>query len=172
MPSSLPTHRGQGLNGDRRKIDGTLLVFSIGRLQFGIAVEPVQRVIPAFEISPLPEAPSVVVGIIRIGGDVIPVIDPHRPFNGGQPTELLLSSRFIVLQSPRRRLALIADQVDGVRDISPVALEAAEQLTTSMSLIKEIAATPRGVIYIYDIEQLLLEGDEAMLATAIDGLSQ
>lgn len=172
MPSSLPTHRGQGLNGDRRKIDGTLLVFSIGRLQFGIAVEPVQRVIPAFEISPLPEAPSVVMGIIRIGGDVIPVIDPHRPFNGGQSTELRLTSRFIVLQSPRRRLALIADQVDGVRDVPSMALDAAEQLTTSLYLIKEIAATPRGVIYIYDVEQFLAEGDEVMLSAAIDGLAQ
>lgn len=172
MRNSLPANRSQGFDGEQAKTACTLLVFSIGRLQFGLAIEPVQRVIPACEISPLPEAPSVVMGIIRIDGEVLPVLDPHRPFNGGQSTDLRLSSRFIVVQSPRRRLALIADQVDGVRDIPATTLEAAEQLTTSMSLIKAIAATPRNVIYIYDIEQLLLDGDEIALAAAIDGLSQ
>jgi purine-binding chemotaxis protein CheW len=172
MHSSLAANRGPGVEGDQGKAACALLVFGIGRLQFGIAIEPVQRVIPASEISPLPEAPSVVMGIIRIGGDVIPVIDPHRPFNSGKSTELRLSSRFIVLQSPQRRLALIADHVEGVSDIPAVALDAAEQLTTSMCLIKEVAATPRGVIYIYDIEQLLLEADEAKLSAAIERLSQ
>lgn len=150
----------------------TLVAFRIRQLLFGLPVDIVQRVIPACEVSPLPDAPPVVRGIIRFDGDILPVIDPHRPFNNGLSTSLRVASVFIIVQSLRRRLAIIADQIDGTQVVPQSTLRGADHLTTGLALIREIGATPHGLIYIYDVEHLLLEEDDTALSAALDKLPQ
>jgi purine-binding chemotaxis protein CheW len=157
---------------DATNVGETAVAFRIGQLLFGLPVDRVQRVIPACKISPLPDAPPVVSGIIRLGSDILPVIDPHKPFNNGTPTPLRISSLFIIVQSPRRRLAVIADQVDGTQVIPKSTLRRAEHLTSGMSLVREVGAAPDDLIYVYDVEHLLAEKDEATLNAALNGLLQ
>ena len=133
-------------------------------MRFGLDVDLVQRVVAACEISPLPGAPTAVSGIVTLGGDIIAVVDPILAFFPDQAAQLGASSRFLLVRTPLRTLAIIADVVDGIQ-VRPVTT--ASPLPASVAQLKEIAAAPDGLIYISDPEGLLSQSDEVRLSAAI-----
>jgi purine-binding chemotaxis protein CheW len=146
----------------------SLVVFRTGPMRFGLDVDLVQRVIAACEISPLPGAPAAVNGIVTLGGDIVAVVDPILAFFPNQASELGMASRFLLVRTPLRTLAIIADTVDGIQ-ARPMG--AAEPLPASIAQLKEIAAAPDGLIYISDPEGLLSRSDELRLDAAIGEFS-
>ena len=92
-----------------------------GGRHFGISVALVERVFHVAEITPLSGAPIPICGIVNIHGVVTPVVDLRRRFEE-RWTELRLSQRLVAIRTPRRPLALLADEVDGVSHIADAAL--------------------------------------------------
>jgi chemotaxis signal transduction protein len=52
-----------------------LVVFSLDDQRYALALDCVQRAMRVVAITPLPEAPPIVLGIVDLGGVGIPVID-------------------------------------------------------------------------------------------------
>jgi purine-binding chemotaxis protein CheW len=149
----------------------SLVIFRTGPMRFGLDVDLVQRVIAACEISPLPGAPAAVNGIVTLAGDIIAVVDPILAFFPDQASELSMASRFLLVRTPLRTLALIADTVDGIQ-ARPTGAATAAPLPASVAQLKEIAAAPDGLIYISDPEGLLSQSDELRLSAAIGEFSR
>ena len=55
-----------------------LVVFSLDDQRYALPLARVHRCIRVVAITPLPEAPAIVLGIIDLGGAVIPVINIRR----------------------------------------------------------------------------------------------
>lgn len=146
---------------------GKVLVFRSGPIRFGVDVDLVQAVIPACEISPLPGAPAAVEGVFTMGGEVVPVVDPLRAFYNDRTTRLDLGTRFLLINTAVRKLALTAEGVDGVMRQPRGDGEAARRLAPSAAQLREIAATPDGLLYITAPDALLSESDETRLGSAI-----
>ncbi len=143
-----------------------VLVFHSGPIRFGVAVDLVQAVIPACEISPLPGAPAAVEGIFTMGGEVVAVVDPLRAFYADRATRLNLGTRFLLVNTPHRKLALTAERVDGVSQHRRRDGEAA-RLVPNAAQLREIAAADDGLLYITAPDALLSDSDEVRLSGAI-----
>ena len=56
------------------------VVFTLDEQRYALHLAAVERIIPVVEITPLPKAPDLVLGIINVGGQIIPVIDTRKRF--------------------------------------------------------------------------------------------
>jgi purine-binding chemotaxis protein CheW len=148
-----------------------LLVFRTGPIRFGVGVASIQRVVAACEVGPLPGAPPSVSGVVTMDGAVVAVVDPVIPFYPEQPTRIAIASRFLLVSTKVRKLAIIADTVDGVQKWEIGDALGSGNLPASIDQLKGIASAPDGLIYISDPDRLLSKSDELRLDSAFQGLS-
>jgi purine-binding chemotaxis protein CheW len=149
-----------------------LLLFRAGTMRFGIDVAAVARVIPACEMSPLPGAPASVRGVTIVSDALIPVIDPVVPFrdeagSGSEATGIGLDCRFVMVQTPRRLLAIIAEEIDGVRRNADIQLTPQDAALRIAPELKGISVGSDGLVYVSDPERLISEADEIHLHAAL-----
>lgn len=153
------------------------VVFTLDGLFYAISLSAVSRVIRAVEITPLPKAPSIVLGVINLGGRIIPVVNIRKRFLLPE-RELELTDQLIVACASRsdgeadrgRLLALMVDEVVGVRDLSPQETVAAETILSGLEHLEGVAKTDQGLILIHDLGTFLsLEEESALGAILPEG---
>jgi chemotaxis signal transduction protein len=145
-----------------------VVVFSIGARRCAIALDRVERVIAAVEFGPLIDAPAALFGIINLHGAAIPILDVRPRF--ADPTGALrLDQRFILLRTPKRLMALLADAIEGVRDVPTASILGMSQVAPGAGLVKGCAAAEDGLIYLYDVDALLTAPEEVALSGALEG---
>jgi chemotaxis signal transduction protein len=152
-----------------------LLLFRTGALRFGFDVDAVERVLPALEVKPLPGSPASVRGVAIVAEEIVPVIDPTTPFeNGdgrGDDSIDYLTSRFVIARTAKRVLAVIAEEVDGVRNADDLELGRTDALMERAPSLKGISLGADGLIYVSNLERLISDADEIQLQTAMTDLS-
>jgi purine-binding chemotaxis protein CheW len=127
------------------------LVFSLDAQRYALPLESIQRVVRAAAITPLPQAPEFVAGVIDVAGRVLPVFDLRRRLDL-PPRALALNDQFILARTPRREVALVVDATSGLIEAEPVRDSEYEVLTH-----------PEGLVLIHDLENFLTsEGDAAL----------
>ncbi|MGA2642043.1 MAG: chemotaxis protein CheW, partial [Spirochaetia bacterium] len=100
------------------------VVFTLDERLYGVRLSAVSRVVHAVEITPLPKAPPIVIGVINLGGRIIPVVNIRRRFRLPE-RELELTDQLVVARASRhdaqedggRLLAFVVDAVIGVQDL-------------------------------------------------------
>ena len=95
---------------------GRFLTFAVGRETFGIEISYVVEIIGMQPITPLPEAPVYMKGIINLRGKIIPVIDIRLRFKK-EPMEYGDRTCIIVIDIQDNLVGLIVDQVAEVLKI-------------------------------------------------------
>jgi chemotaxis signal transduction protein len=143
-----------------------VVVFRAGRHSYGFPVAHVQRVLPIVEVAPLPGAPIPIRGIVNVHGTVTPVVDFQRRFEG-RWAATHVDQRLIAVRSRQRPLAVLADDVDGVRHIAAAALVDMETLAPGAGIVTSVAVKEDGLIYVYDVDALLAAHEEAALELAL-----
>lgn len=91
------------------------LVFSVDQQRLGFHLSYIVRVISAVEITPLPNAPCDVEGMINIHGEIVPVINLRRLL-GMRERPLELDDQFIICQIDGKSITLWVDQVSGLKE--------------------------------------------------------
>jgi purine-binding chemotaxis protein CheW len=99
--------RDQGAGADPL---AQLCTFRIGGEDYAIDIMRVREIIHPLPITPVPRAPAFVEGVIRVRGDVIPVIDVRKRLALPATAETR-KSRFLVVTVAGRRIALVVDEV-------------------------------------------------------------
>ncbi len=95
---------------------GTLLQlvsFHVGEEEFAIDILGVQEIIRVVELTPVPNAPYFVEGVINLRGKVIPILDLRSRF-GLPPTDRTNDTRIIVVEITKTVLGFIVDSVEEV----------------------------------------------------------
>lgn len=149
---------------DGHDLDG-IVAFAIDGQRFALPLPSVLRVIPVVEITPLPNAPVVIMGIVNIHGTVIPVADMRRRM-GMAPRGQLLGDKLIIVKTPARTLALTADEVAGVAKSSGRFI-AAHEVAPNLKHIKGVVKLADGLTLIHDIDAFLSIEEERMLDDAM-----
>lgn len=144
-----------------------LVVFLVARTRYGVTLSAVDRALPMVAVSPVPGAPRVVLGAINIQGRVVPVVDLQRRL--GRPSrEYGIRSHLLIVRTPRRVLAVAADEVIGVAWIDPASIAPTEDVLPGLGQVKGIAALRDGLLFIYDIEAFLTPDEEGELGRALE----
>jgi purine-binding chemotaxis protein CheW len=84
--------------------------FSLGGESYGIRVLKVQEIQRYSEISPIPGAPSYVLGIINLRGSVISVLNTREKF-GLPDYEITDDSRIVILEVGKQIIGILVDSV-------------------------------------------------------------
>jgi purine-binding chemotaxis protein CheW len=143
-----------------------LVTFIVGGSRYAVPLASVERVLPMVAVRPVPGAPRVVLGAINVEGRVVPVVDLRRRL--GLPSrDYGLSAHLLIVQTPRRTLAVTADEAAGVTEIDPTSVAPTEVVLPGLGRVAGIAALPDGLLFIYDIEAFLTPEEEGELGQVL-----
>jgi purine-binding chemotaxis protein CheW len=150
---------------------GKLVTFSLDDRKFALYVSAVQRIVRVVEVTALPKAPEIVVGIINLSGRVIPVFDIRMRFRL-PPRAVRLDDRMIIATTAKRTVAFIVDSVDDVIEIPGERIIAAEQILPELGYVEGVMKTEGGMILIHDLERFLSLPEQKDLDEAMEALNR
>ncbi|HDZ91045.1 MAG: purine-binding chemotaxis protein CheW [Deltaproteobacteria bacterium] len=129
-------------------------VFSLDGQRYALTLAAVQKVIRAVQITPMPDAPEGVLGVINMGGHIIPVLDLRKRLHLPD-REMALNDRIVICKGFSRKMAFVVDLVEGVVEFAPEELDEAVQILPNMEhFIEGIGKLNEDVVLIYDLDRL------------------
>jgi len=145
----------------------SVVVFMLDDQRYALPLTCVKRSIRAVAVTLLPEAPPIVLGIIDLGGEVIPVIDIRKRF--GHPSrDIRLSDQLIIATTKRRTLALLVDEAKGVIEISPESYAPVDKILPGLKLVDGAMSLVDGLVLIHDLERLLSLDEETAIERVLN----
>jgi purine-binding chemotaxis protein CheW len=148
-----------------------LVNFNLDDGKFALFLSAVMRIIRVVEITSLPKAPEIVLGVINMHGLIIPVFDIRKRFRlPARDTQL--GDQMIVASTSKRTVALLVDSVSDVIEISEEKIIAGEKILPGLEYIEGVVKTEDGMILIHDLEQFLSLQEEKALLEAMEELNQ
>lgn len=142
-----------------RSAPALYLQYCVGPHICGLQCRWVEQVIPAVELTPVPDVPRHLRGLLRYHAAIIPVLDLcelliHRPAAAKLSTRIILLRR--APDAPGAVLGVLAEQVLSVLPIAPDACRTSSLPLPAQSLISGmIAETPSGWIHLIEPARLL-----------------
>ena len=98
----MATAEAQGRNVRDLVPSGQLVTFTLDGVEFGLDIERVQEITPRTDITPVPGAPSFVMGVLNLRGSIIPVLDSRAPAPAGRKVASARASARDVSELGRR----------------------------------------------------------------------
>jgi len=137
-----------------------LLTFLVDDWKCAIDISVIEKTYRAAALTPLPEAPEIVLGIIDIAGDVLPAVNIRHRFSLPEKP-LSPSDHFIVANTPYRRIVLVVDTIEGVIDCREQDIVPAADILPALAQLEGVVRLQDGLVLIQDLAKLLTF-DEAM----------
>jgi purine-binding chemotaxis protein CheW len=140
--------------------EGKYLTFSLAGEEYGIGILKVREIIGMMSITPVPQTPEFVKGVINLRGKVIPVIDLRLRF-GLDATAYTERTCIIVVEihgeSGSIPLGIVVDAVSEVLNIRSADIENTPSFGVKLNtdVILGMAKTDGGVKILLDIDQVL-----------------
>ncbi len=131
-----------------------IVVFSIDERRCALPLATVDRIVRVVEITPLPDAPQMVIGIINVQGRIIPVINIRKRFLLSE-REMELSDQLIIAHTSKLNIALLVETVSGVIEYQIDEMVAPDKIISDLKYVKGIIKQNDGMIQILDIDTLL-----------------
>lgn len=131
-----------------------LLVFRLGDQRYALRLAVVERVVRAVEVTPLPGAPSTVLGVINVQGRVIPVFSLRRRFGMAEP-EIHPDHQFLIATAGCRAVALVIDEACGLADRGDSAVVGADAMLPGVEQFEGVVELDDGLALIHDLEKFL-----------------
>ena len=144
-----------------------VLVFEVGGQRYGIPSADVRELVRAVAITPLPDAPAVIEGVVNVRGRVLPVLDLRARF-GMPPKPLDPSDHFIVASAGARGVILRVDRATHLAVVDDAAVQAPETLGAGANYVAGVAKLDDGLVLIHDVTTFLSAAEAASLDTALD----
>ena len=140
----------------------SFLVFGVAEMMHALALTAVDKVELAVEVTPFPEAPRVVIGAINWKGQILPVLSMRRRLRAAERS-IMGSDRIIIVQTSRRRLGLMVDEIVGVRQVPRSDCTGSDSLSDGLGCVTGATQCSDGLVLIHDLELFLTEEEEKAL---------
>lgn len=138
---------------------GKYLTFSLGQEDYGIEIKHVTEIIGIQAITPIPEMPDYIKGIINLRGKIIPVMDIRLRFKK-EPREYNDRTCIIVVELQDVAMGVIIDSVSEVVAISDQEIVPPPQLKDyHQHYIMGIGKVENRVKLLLDCEKLLSDDE-------------
>lgn len=145
------------------------LTFTLGEEHFGVDILRVQEIKGYTAVTPIPNTPEYIKGVLNLRGTIVPIVDLRAKFS----MEKIDYTRFtviVVVVVRDRVMGVIVDAVSDVLNIPQKDIQPTPQFGTEVdiSFISGIGKSGDKLITLLDIDQMLsiVEVDKAALAGA------
>ena len=136
------------------------VTFRLDGETYGINVMQVQEVLRYSEIAPVPGAPSYVLGIINLRGNVVTVIDTRARF-GLPPSDVTENSRIVIIEADKQVIGILVDSVAEVVYLKQSEIDAAPNVGTdeSAKFIQGVSNRDGELLILVDLNKLLSDDE-------------
>jgi purine-binding chemotaxis protein CheW len=139
-----------------------LVVFTLDAQHYALPLARVQRVVRMAEVTPLPKAPEIVLGVIDLQGNILPVMSMRKRFGLPEP-EASLSDQLIVADTETRSIALVVNSVTGVVERTAEEIMHAEKIVPGVQYVEGMTRLEDGILFIHDLDRFLSKQEEQQL---------
>lgn len=133
---------------------GDLILFALDEQRYGLELRQVQRVVRVVAITPVPGAPTTMLGLFNLEGKIIPVMNTRRMLYLPE-RELRLSDQLLIVHTSGRLVALLVDAVLGVHERHEWDEVPLDTVLPGNGLIRGVLRDQGELIFIQDIEAFL-----------------
>jgi purine-binding chemotaxis protein CheW len=144
----------------------TLVIFILDGRRYALPLAAVERVVRIVDVTPLPQAPGIITGVINIQGHVVPVVNIRQRL-GLPEGAASLDDRFIIARLPHRRVALTADAVLDVINTPENRIDTAQVVLPGMKYFEGVLKLDDGLVLIQDLARFLSVDEEEQLEAAL-----
>lgn len=134
------------------------VTFTLDHEIYGINVMQVQEVLKYTEIAPVPGAPSYVLGIINLRGNVVTVIDTRKRV-GLSSVEVTEQTRIVIIESRKQVIGILVDSVAEVVYLKESEMESTPNVGSDVSsqFLQGVCNRDNHLLILVDIDKLLTD---------------
>lgn len=147
---------------------GSVLVLEVvlDEVRYAVEADRVAEIAPRVLVTPLPDAPPPVLGVVTVRGELVPVVNLRHRL-GHALREPRLEDHFVIARGARRTVGLVVDRALGLREIR--ASELRPPILPSQQ-IAGIAVLPDGLVLLQDLDRVLSLDEERAIDRGIEAL--
>jgi purine-binding chemotaxis protein CheW len=136
--------------------EGKFLTFALSNEEYGIEILKVREIMGLMEITPVPQTPDYMKGVINLRGKVIPIIDLRLKFAMPE-VEHTKETCIIVAEVGTAQVGVIVDNVSEVTDIKGEDIEESPNFGQEIdtNFIMGLGKTKKKIVILLDIERVL-----------------
>src|SRR6185295_14452304 len=152
-----------------REATREVLVFVLGKEEYGVDILKVQEIRGYEKVTPIPAAPAYLKGVINLRGIIVPVIDLRIKFGLADP-QYDSFTVVIILRLAARVIGMVVDGVSDVVALAPSEVKPAPQLgaLVDSSFLAGLATQAERKVLLLDIEKFLSSAELNLLGQAVD----
>ena len=134
------------------------VTFKLDNETYGINVMRVQEVLRYTEIAPVPGAPSYVLGIINLRGNVVTVIDTRQRF-GLNSGEISDNTRIVIIEADKHVVGIMVDSVAEVVYLRQSEIETAPNVGNeeSAKFIQGVCNKNNELLILVELDKMMSE---------------
>ncbi|WP_224362551.1 chemotaxis protein CheW [Hyalangium versicolor] len=151
-----------------RPLPREVLLFTLEGQRYALPSTDVRELVRAALLTPLPQAPDVVEGLLNLRGELLPVLDLRRRFRL-PPRPLAPSDHLIVAQAGPRRVVLRVDRTEEVLTLEPGTLDETPATLPGVGYVAGAVKLPEGLVLVHDLKTFLSEAEGLALDSALAG---
>ncbi|WP_185231204.1 chemotaxis protein CheW [Teredinibacter franksiae] len=138
------------------------VTFKLAGETYGVNVMQVQEVLRYTEIAPVPGAPSYVIGIINLRGNVVTVIDTRERF-ALPPGEVTDNTRIVIIEADAHVVGILVDSVAEVVYLRQSEIETAPNVGNeeSAKFIQGVCHKNNELLILIELDKLLTDDEWA-----------
>ncbi|WP_378951871.1 chemotaxis protein CheW [Pelosinus sp. sgz500959] len=139
-----------------------LVIFKLGKEEYGVSILQVQEIKRITEITRVPHTPEYIKGVINLRGSVLPVIDLKRRLNLPQQ-ELTENTRIIIVKVKEISVGMIVDAVSEVMTINQENIDSPDVVAGSVSAnyLSGVGKLENRLLILLNLEEITGIGQEA-----------
>jgi purine-binding chemotaxis protein CheW len=134
-----------------------LVVFELDKEEYAVDIKDLQEIATIPEITPIPNAPKFIRGIINLRGKIIVILDLEKRFNLVREFELKDAGNIIITEMDQNNFGVVVDKVS---EIISVPVDSVQETPTLVSS-KINSEYLKGVILLEDEKKISKELEES-----------
>jgi purine-binding chemotaxis protein CheW len=145
-----------------------LLAFAIDRQRFAVDIGDVQEILRAVALARLPEAPTILEGLIDLRGTVVPMLDIRSRFRL-PPKGLEPADHFVIVRANGRTVGLRVDRALDLLILDNRDIDDIGEVAATSEYVSGVARLRSGLVLIHDLGTFLSEAESEALDGVVAG---
>ena len=149
-----------------------LVVFGLGKEEFGIDISRVREIVLIQNITSIPQAADFVEGIVNLRGQIVPIVDLCKRFRVANAAVTDESARrIIVVNIAGQNIGILVDGVSEILRIADESMEPTPPLVAGgigSDFITGVAKVEGRLIIVLDLDRIFSSDEKEVLAQSVE----
>jgi len=138
-----------------------IIVFRVGKEDYGLEIDKVQEVIRMKVIKKLPRSPHFILGVMNLRGNIIPIIGLRQKFG---LSEVVYDefTRIVVVNHDGKLVGMVVDEVNRVINVPESSIEGNSDMVreNTKALVRGVAKLDDQVVILIELDYLIYSYEE------------